>query len=98
VFTKRDADCLDALLMLMGGTPHPGGLSCPNRVLADELGLSISATVYRLFRLEKIGVISLDYTYSSKNGKLQQRVIKILTIPPRPWESTNGDRAEQSAD
>lgn len=80
-YTYRDSEMLAAVLgCLMSETGDiQGAAPITNNLLAEAMGLSVPGMVYRLKRLEALGIITLRY------GR-QHRTIQVNYIPDRPWD------------
>ena len=54
-----------------------------NDTLGDMLGISKNASSIRIKRLEKIGCISLRYTYKDGKKEVDKRYINLLSLTPQ---------------
>ena len=64
-----------------------------NEYIAEMMGISKNAASIRIKRLEKIGCISLRYTYREGTKEVDKRFITLLSITPK----VSSDRQEVSS-
>lgn len=64
-----------------------------NDTLGDMLGISKNAASSRILRLQKIGCISLRYTYKDGKKEVDKRYITLLSLTPE----VSSDRQEVSS-
>jgi hypothetical protein len=68
-----------------------------NEHIAEKMGISKNAASIRILRLEKIGCISLRYTYKEGKKEVDKRYITLLSLTPQVSSTTrdvSSDRQE----
>lgn len=54
-----------------------------NEYIADKMGISKNAASIRIKRLEKLGCISITYTYKEGKKEVDKRYITLLSLTPK---------------
>lgn len=81
-FTTNDYKTLMALVSVADeyGRTHISNIS-----LGGLIGTRAPAAASRLFRLERLGLISIAYDHSASGRKIVGRAIRVLKVPPAPF-------------
>lgn len=61
-----------------------------NEYIAERLGITKNAASIRIKRLEKLGCISLRYTYKEGKNEVDKRYITLLSLTPKVSSDTQG--------
>lgn len=81
-------DHLTVLYLRELGDYEPAPFECrvSNRQVGDRFDISVSGGAARLARLERLGVINVEYEALPELGRTLARKVTVNYVPKAPWE------------